>query len=93
MRFLDVLATDHLIGHHVFPSLEQHSKPSDHKGRNADEDHVEQEEQGIFDYSEDGLVLLAVEHAVGSSLHEEVEEVGEVEAEGCVVEKVAHVVL
>lgn len=44
MRLLNVLPTDHLISYHIFPSLKQHSKRSNNKGRNADEDHIKQEE-------------------------------------------------
>lgn len=93
MGLLNLLATYHLISHHVFPSLEQHSKSSNHEGRDTDEDHIQQEEDRVLDDSKDGFVLLSVQHCVCPSLDEEVKEVGHVEAESRVVEEVTHVVL
>lgn len=93
MGLLNLLATYHLISHHVFPSLEQHSESSNHEGRDTDEDHIKQEEDRVLDDSKDGFVLLSVQHCVCPSLDEEVKEVGHVEAESRVVEEVTHVVL
>lgn len=43
MCLLDLLPTYYFVRHHVLPSLKQHSKSGNHEGRNADEDHIQQE--------------------------------------------------
>lgn len=52
LDIFDKLPCDDLISNYVLPAFEEHSKGGYDEGGNTDEDHIEQEEDGIFYDSE-----------------------------------------
>lgn len=71
----DCLLTDDLVCHNVFPAVEKGSEGCDEEGWDTDEDHINNEEDDILHHPKDGLIFSLVEYAIGSALHEEVEDV------------------
>lgn len=71
MFLLNLFTANHLISYHILP-LEQDSESCNDKSRDTDEDHVDEEENGVLYDSDEGLILKAIEDNVCPPFDEEV---------------------